>query len=70
MSVRVSPISRTAAILIMAVGAFVLFAGLVTGEIVSDIAGAAFLALGVALYLLLLRFTRSLRRQISEAAKS
>jgi len=70
MSVRVSPISRIAAILIVVVGAFVLFAGAVTGDIVSDVAGVAFLALGVALYLLLLRFTRNLRRQISEAQSS
>ncbi len=66
MSVRVSPISKTAAILIIAVGVFVLLAGLSTGEVASEVSGVAFIVLGVALYLLLLRFTRSLRRQIEE----
>ena len=69
MSVRVSPISRTAAILIIAVGAFVLLAGLTTGEVAYDISGVVFVALGVLLYLFLLRFTRNLGRQIEEAQK-
>lgn len=68
--VRVSPISRMAAILIVAVGVFVLSAGLVTDILASDIAGGAFIALGVALYLLLYRFTRKLEREIAEAEKS
>ena len=66
MSVRVSPISKMAAILIIAVGAFVLLAGFVTGELASYIAGSAFVALGVVLYVLLIWFTRKLRREISE----
>jgi len=66
MAVRVSPISRTAAILIVAVGAFVLFAGIVAGVPASDVAGVAFIVLGVVLYWLLYRFTRNLRRKISE----
>jgi len=66
MSVRVSPISKMAAILIIAVGAFVLLAGFVTGELASYIAGSAFIALGVILYMLLIWFTRKLRREISE----
>ena len=70
MSVRASPISKTAAILIMAVGVFVLVAGLVTQSIASEVAGVAFLVLGVVLYRLLSRFTRNLRRQIDEAQKS
>jgi membrane protein implicated in regulation of membrane protease activity len=69
LSVRVSPISRTAAILIIAIGAFVLLAGLSTTDVADDIAGTAFIALGIALYLVLLRFTRNLRRQIEEAQK-
>ena len=69
MSVRVSPISRTAALLIIAVGAFVLIAGLSTGEVINDVAGVSFMALGVVLYLLLLRFTGKLRREIEEAQK-
>ncbi len=67
MSVRVSPISKTAALLIIAVGAFVLVAGLSTGEVTSDVAGASFLILGVFLYLFLLRFTRNLQVQLDEA---
>ncbi len=65
--VRVSPISKTAAILIIAIGIFVLTAGLVTGTLASDIAGGAFVMLGVLLYFLLLRFTKRLEREISEA---
>jgi len=66
MSVRVSPISKMAAILIIAVGAFVLLAAFATGELASYIAGSAFLILGVVLYVLLIWFTRKLRREISE----
>jgi membrane protein implicated in regulation of membrane protease activity len=66
MSVRVSPISRTAAILIIAIGAFVLLGGFVTGDLASYIAGSAFVILGVVLYLLLIWFTRKLRREIGE----
>ena len=70
MSVRVSPISRTAALLIIAVGVFVLVAGLTTGEAASDIAGVVFIALGLFLYGFLLRFTRKLEREISDAQKA
>jgi len=66
MSVRVSPISKVAAILIIAVGAFVLLAAFATGDLASYIAGSAFIVLGVILYLLLIWFTRKLRREISE----
>jgi len=69
MSVRVSPISRTAAILIIAIGAFVLLGAFVTGDLASYIAGTAFVVLGVILYLLLIWFTRKLRRQIGEIEK-
>jgi membrane protein implicated in regulation of membrane protease activity len=65
----VSPISRTASILIIAIGAFVLLAGLSTQEVAYDISGVVFIVLGVVLYLILLRFTRNLRRQIDEAQK-
>lgn len=64
MSVRVSPISRTAAILIVAIGVFVLFTGLVAGVIASDVAGVAFIVLGLVLYALLLTFTKKLRKEI------
>jgi membrane protein YdbS with pleckstrin-like domain len=66
MSVRVSPVSKLAAILIIAVGAFVLLAAFATGELASYIAGSAFVALGVILYILLIWFTRKLRREIGE----
>ena len=64
--VRVSPISRMAAILIIGVGAFVLFAAIITGELASYITGIAFIVLGVALYLILIRFTRKLARDIGQ----
>jgi len=70
MSVRVSPISRTAAILIIAIGAFVLLGGFVTGELASYIAGSAFVVLGVVLYALLIWFTKKLRREIGEIEKA
>jgi len=69
MSVRVSPVSRIAAILIIAVGAFVLLGGFVTGELASYIAGSAFVVLGVVLYLILIWFTKKLRREIGEIEK-
>jgi len=69
LSVRISPISKMAAILIIAIGAFVLLGGFVTGELASYIAGSAFVILGVVLYVLLIWFTRKLRREIGEMEK-
>ena len=66
MSVRVSPISKAASILIVAIGLFVLLGGFVTGDPASYIAGTAFVVLGVILYLLLIRFTKRLKREIGE----
>lgn len=60
MSVRVSPISRVAAILIMALGVFTLV-------LVNDIAGVAFIVLGVILYALLYRFTRRVENELRSA---
>jgi len=60
LAVRVSPVSRTAAILIIALGVFTLF-------FVNAIAGIAFLALGVILYALLYRFTARLNTDIGRA---
>lgn len=65
--VRVSPVSRTAAILIIAIGLFVLTGGIVTGTLASEIAGGAFVALGALLYGLLYWFTRKLEREIRGA---
>ena len=70
MTVRASPISKTAAILIIVVGVFVLVTGLAGGALANEISGVAFIVLGVALYGLLLRFTRRLRTEVSEAAAS
>jgi len=60
LSVRVSPISRTAAILIIVLGVFTLF-------FVNEIAGIAFLALGAILYALLYRFTSGLNSELRKA---
>jgi hypothetical protein len=69
LSVRASPISKTAAILIIAIGVFVLIGALVTGDLASYIAGSAFVILGVVLYLLLGWFTGKLKREIAEIEK-
>jgi Flp pilus assembly protein TadB len=68
-SVRASPISKTAALLIIALGVFTLFAGVVGGVVVNDIAGVAIIVLGLILYRLLFRFARKLERQIKEVEK-
>ena len=62
MSVRVSPISKWAAILIMALGGLTLLTS--GGETVNVIAGFAFIALGLVLYRLLYRFTNRIEREI------
>jgi len=67
MSVRASPISRTAAILIMAVGVFTLFTGLVADILANDIAGVAIIALGFFLYRLLYKFTKRIEDEIGRA---
>jgi hypothetical protein len=69
MSVRVSPVSKFAAIMIIGVGLFVLLGAFYTGEEASYIAGSAFVVLGIVLYLLLIRFTNKVRREIGEAEK-
>ena len=68
MSVRVSPIPRTAAILIVALGIFTLIAGLSTGILESTIAGIAIILLGVILYSLLFRFTRKVMGELRQDA--
>ncbi len=70
MSVRASPISKTAALLIIALGVFTLFAGVVGGVIVNDIAGVAIIVLGLVLYRMLFRFARKLKKQINDVEKS
>jgi uncharacterized membrane protein YiaA len=64
LSVRASPISKTAAILIMVVGVFVLFIGVAAGALANEVEGIVFIALGVALYGLLLKFTKRVRTDV------
>jgi membrane protein implicated in regulation of membrane protease activity len=59
-SVRVSPISRFAAILIIVVG-------VITFIFVNSIAGAAFVVLGVVMYALLYRFRSKLESELRKA---
>ena len=54
--------------MIMVVGAFVLFTGLVADVAINVVAGAAFILLGLALYGLLLRFTKKLRAEVAGPA--
>jgi membrane protein implicated in regulation of membrane protease activity len=62
MSVRVSPISRSAALLIVVIG-------ILTFYFVDEVAGIIFIALGVILYWLLYRFTRRVVKEV-EGAKT
>ena len=63
MSVRVSPISRAAAILLVVLGVFTLIAGLSTGILESTVAGLGITVLGFVLYRLLHRFSKKLERE-------
>ncbi len=67
MSVRVSPISRGAALLIIVVGLVTL---VLAGDIVGDVAGVVFLVLGIVLYWLLYRFAGRVEREIGGARAS
>jgi hypothetical protein len=58
MSVKVSPISRSASLLIVVVGIFTLLVGWATGILEDSIAGIAFIILGIVLYRLLYVFGR------------
>ncbi|MCL4355908.1 MAG: hypothetical protein JRM76_00720 [Nitrososphaerota archaeon] len=64
MAVRASPISKTAAILIIVIGLFVLLTGLIARVMTNEVEGAVFVVLGVALYGFLRRFTRKLSREV------
>lgn len=64
MSIRASPISKTAAFLIIVIGVFVFSTGVLAGVAVNEVAGAAFILLGIALYGLLLRFARKLNAEL------
>jgi predicted MFS family arabinose efflux permease len=58
MSVKVSPISRLVSLLIIAIGIFTLVGGWATGILEDEIAGIAFIILGIFLIRLLYRFDR------------
>jgi tetrahydromethanopterin S-methyltransferase subunit E len=62
MSVKVSPISRFASLLIIAIGIFTLLVGWATGILEDSIAGIAFIILGVVLYRLLYVLGRKVER--------
>lgn len=62
MSVKVSPISRFASLLIIAIGIFTLLVGWATGILEDSVAGIAFIILGVVLYRLLYVLGRKVER--------
>jgi hypothetical protein len=62
MSVKVSPISRFASLLIIVIGIFTLLVGWATGILEDSIAGIAFIILGVVLYRLLYVLGRKVER--------
>jgi hypothetical protein len=62
MSVKVSPISRSASLLIIVIGIFTLLVGWATGILEDSIAGIAFIILGVVLYRLLYVLGRKVER--------
>lgn len=68
MSVRVSPISKVASILIVVIGAFVFLTGVAGGLDANTVAGLVFVVLGLSLYILLFRFSRKVDRELREAA--
>lgn len=57
MSVRVSPISRTAALLIIVIGVFMLVVGQSSGILEDSVAGTAFIILGIVLHGMLYKLT-------------
>jgi drug/metabolite transporter (DMT)-like permease len=66
LSVRVSPISKWAAIIIVFLGLFLLVGGLASGQDYSIVAGVAVTVLGVALYALLFWFARKVKKELDE----
>jgi drug/metabolite transporter (DMT)-like permease len=65
--VKASPISRTAAVLIIALGVFMLAGGLLADDLADEIAGVAFTVLGVVLYRLLYVLTSRVAADLDEA---
>jgi membrane protein implicated in regulation of membrane protease activity len=70
MTVRVSPISKAAAILLIVLGLFTLVVGLASGVIEVTITGLGIVVLGLALYRLLYRFTRNLQKDVREKTQA
>jgi len=70
MSIRVSPISKTAAILIIALGLFLVAGGVAAQEDDSLVAGIGVTVLGIFLYGFLYRFTRKLKGELEGATSS
>jgi membrane protein implicated in regulation of membrane protease activity len=70
LTVRVSPISKTAAILLFVLGIFTLIMGLATGVMGVTVAGLGITVLGLALYRLLYRFSRKLQKEIGEKSRA
>ncbi len=66
MSLKVSRISRTAALLIIVIGVFTIVVGLATAIVDDTVAGVAFVILGVFLHRLLYRFTRRVEKEIDD----
>ncbi len=64
MSVRVSPVSRAAAILILALGLLTLFGSYGAGVTLGVVMGAVFVALGLFLYALLYRISGRVVRDL------
>jgi len=62
MSVSVSPISRTASLLIIAIGVFTLAVGQATGILEDSVAGTAFIILGIVMNRVLYRLGRQVEQ--------
>jgi Na+/pantothenate symporter len=60
MSVKVSPISRSASLLIIVIGIFTLVVGWAAGILADKIAGIVFIILGIVLYGLLYSLSRKI----------
>lgn len=64
MPTNVSPVSRIAAVLIIALGAFTLLGSLAAGQLLGEVLGAVILGLGIFLYRFLYTFTAKLEREM------